>query len=69
MAFLNPEGCTATGMSTSLQSWFQNSWLVQHATSPEEIKNLLAISDRDLLACQVKQLPADWCTIAYNAAL
>src|SRR5271169_1493847 len=54
----------------SLQSWLQNSWLVQHTTSPEEIKNLLAISDRDLLACQVKQLPADWrCTIAYNAAL
>ena len=53
----------------SLQSWLQNSWLVQHTTSPEEIKNLLAISDRDLLACQVKQLPADWrCTIAYNAA-
>jgi hypothetical protein len=54
----------------SLQSWLQNSWLVQHTTSPEEIKNLLAISDRDLLTCQVKQLPADWrCTIAYNAAL
>lgn len=54
----------------SLQSWLQNSWLVQHTTSPEEIKNLLAISDRDLLACQVKQLPADWrCAIAYNAAL
>jgi lipopolysaccharide biosynthesis protein len=54
----------------SLQSWLQNSWLVQHTTSPEEIKNLLAISDRDLSACQVKQLPADWrCTIAYNAAL
>src|ERR1035437_8157901 len=54
----------------SLQSWLQNSWLVQHTTSPEEIKNLLAISDRDLLACQVKQLPADWrCTTAYNAAL
>jgi hypothetical protein len=54
----------------SLQSWLQNSWLVQHTTSPEEIKNLLAISDRDLLACQVKQLPADWrCTIAYHAEL
>ena len=54
----------------SLQSWFQNSWLVQHPTSPEEIKNLLAISDRDLAACQVKQLPPDWrFTIAYNAAL
>jgi hypothetical protein len=54
----------------SLQSWLQNSWLVPHTTSPEEIKNLLAISDRDLLTCQMKQLPADWrCTIAYNAAL
>jgi len=41
----------------SLQSWLQK--LVQQATSPEDIKNLLAISDRDLLACQVKQLPAD----------
>jgi hypothetical protein len=54
----------------SLQSWLQNSWLVQHTTSPEEIANLLAISDRDLAACQVKQLPADWrFTIAYNAGL
>jgi hypothetical protein len=54
----------------SLQSWLQNSWLVQHATSSEEIANLLAISDRDLAACQVKQLPADWrFAIAYNAGL
>ena len=54
----------------SLQSWLQNSWLVQHTSSADEIKNLLAISDRDLTACQVKQLPADWrCAIAYNAAL
>ena len=54
----------------SLQSWLQNSWLVQHTSSADEIKNLLAISDRDHAACQVKQLPADWrCAIAYNAAL
>ena len=54
----------------SLQSWLQNSWLVQHTTSPEEIANLLALSDRDLVACQVNQLPTDWrCAIAYNAAL
>jgi hypothetical protein len=54
----------------SLQSWLQNSWLVHHTTSPEEITNLLAISDRNLAACQVKQLPADWrFTIAYNAGL
>ena len=54
----------------NLQSWLQNSWLVQHATSPEEITNLFAISDRDLAACQVPQLPADWrFAIAYNAGL
>jgi hypothetical protein len=54
----------------SLQSWLQNSWLVQHRTSPKEIANLLALSDRDLVACQVKQLPADWrFAIAYNAGL
>ena len=53
----------------SLQSWLQNSWLVQHTSSADEIKNLLAISDRDLAACQVKQLPARRCAIAYNAAL
>lgn len=54
----------------SLQNWLQNSWLVQHVTSKEEIANLLALSDRDLAACQLKGLPADWrLSIAYNAAL
>jgi hypothetical protein len=54
----------------SLRSWLQNSWLVEHTTTPDEIANLLAISDRDLAACQVKDLPADWrFAIAYNAAL
>ena len=54
----------------SLQSWLQNSWLVQHVTSQQEIGDLLRISDRDLAACQVKGLPADWrLAIAYNAAL
>jgi len=54
----------------SLQSWLQNNWLVQHTTTAEEIANLLALSDRDLAACQVEQLPADWrFAIAYNAAL
>jgi hypothetical protein len=54
----------------SLQSWLQNSWLVQHATSTAEIVDLLRISDRDLAACKVAGLPADWrLTIAYNAGL
>jgi hypothetical protein len=54
----------------SLQGWLQNSWLVRHTTSAEEIANLLRISDRDLAACKAKELPADWkLAIAYNAAL
>src|ERR1700736_6504597 len=54
----------------SLQTWLQNSWLVRHATTAEEIANLLGLSDRDLAACKVSQLPDDWrFAIAYNAAL
>jgi hypothetical protein len=54
----------------SLQSWLQNSWLVPHTTSAEEVANLLRISDRDLAACKAKELPADWkLAIAYNAGL
>jgi hypothetical protein len=54
----------------SLQNWLQNSWLVRHTTSAEEIANLLRISDRDLVACKAKELPPDWkLAIAYNAAL
>jgi len=57
-------------MKMSLQSWLQNSWLVQHTTSAEEITNLLRISDRDLANCRVPQLSADWrFAIAYSAAL
>jgi len=54
----------------SLRNWRENSWLVQHETSPQEIGDLLRISDRDLAACQAKGLPADWrLAIAYNAGL
>ncbi|HEY6349150.1 MAG TPA: hypothetical protein VI636_07055 [Candidatus Angelobacter sp.] len=54
----------------TLHNWFQNSWLVQHTTGAQEIANLLELSDRDLRACQLPGLPADWrFSIAYNAAL
>jgi len=54
----------------SLQNWWQNSWLVKHTPTPDEIANLLAISDRDLAASRVKNLPSDWrFAIAYNSAL
>lgn len=57
-------------MKTSLESWLRNRWLVRHTSSSEEIANLFALSDRDLDACQTKNLPADWrFAIAYNAAL
>jgi hypothetical protein len=57
-------------VKTSLESWLRNRWLVQHTSSSEEIATLFALSDRDLDACQTKNLPADWrFAIAYNAAL
>ena len=44
--------------------------MIEHKTSPQEIKDLLAISDRDLANCQIGGLSADWqLSIAYNAAL
>ena len=54
----------------SLQNWAKNGWLIEHKTSPQEIKDLLAISDRDPANCQIAGLSPDWqLSIAYNAAL
>jgi len=54
----------------SLNDWLKNGWLVEHKTSPEEIKNLFRIVDRDLKDCEVAYLSPDWrFNIAYNAAL
>jgi hypothetical protein len=57
-------------VKTSFESWLRNKWLVRHTSNLEEIANLFALSDRDLEACQAKNLPTDWrFAIAYNAAL
>ncbi len=54
----------------SLRDWLRNSWLTEHATSPEEIVALLALVERDLANAQIAGLSADWkLNIAYNAAL
>jgi hypothetical protein len=54
----------------SLEDWLKNGWLVQHKTSTAEIKDLLAIADRDLADCRAQGLSADWrLNIAYNSAL
>ncbi len=53
----------------TLENWQVNRWLRGHKSSPQEIRDLLQIVDRDLKdAC--RDLSADWrFGIAYNAAL
>jgi hypothetical protein len=54
----------------SLNDWAHNGWLRAHATSKQEIRQLLQIVDRDLSDARQKGLSADWrFGIAYNAAL
>ncbi|MFH0873186.1 MAG: hypothetical protein V1878_11970 [bacterium] len=53
----------------SLKQWAANGWLRGEPTSPHEIKNLLAIAERDLRDA-ARDISADWrFGIAYNAAL
>jgi hypothetical protein len=57
-------------MSVSLQEWLRIGWLIQHHSSPDEIKKLLGVVDRDLADCQTASLSNDWrFAIAYNAGL
>jgi hypothetical protein len=54
----------------SLQDWLSNGWLTAHQSSREEIRDLLALADRDLKDCRLGGLSADWrFNIAYNAIL
>ena len=54
----------------SLKDWLENSWLIEHETSSQEIADLFSVADRDLNDCRCKGLSADWrMSIAYNAAL
>jgi hypothetical protein len=54
----------------SLQKWLEFGWLRPHRTSPEEIRNLWLVADRDIKDAASGGVSADWCfNIAYNAAL
>lgn len=54
----------------SLNDWLKFGWLTEHKTSPEEIRELLGIVERDLADAELDALSADWkLNIAYNAAL
>jgi len=54
----------------SLRNWETKGWVTKHKSSPQEIEDLLRISDRDLEDCLTESLSEDWrLNIAYNAAL
>jgi hypothetical protein len=54
----------------SLSDWEKNGWLTPHRTSGSEIRELLAVVDRDLADSAAEVLSPDWrMNIAYNAAL
>lgn len=54
----------------SLTDWFANGWLKRHQSSAQEVRQLLAMVERDLDDAQKENLSADWrFGIAYNAAL
>ena|SRR3990172_4122072 len=54
----------------SLSDWERNGWLTRHQTSPNEIRDLLQVVERDLADSDAEGLSADWrMNIAYNAAL
>lgn len=54
----------------TLADWERNGWLTAHGTSQREIRDLLAVVERDLADSAAEALSADWrMNIAYNAAL
>lgn len=54
----------------TLLQWLNFGWLKKHRTSRQEIADLFAIVERDLLDAKAARISADWqFGIAYNAAL
>lgn len=54
----------------TLQDWFSSGWLKRHATSRQEIADLLKKVDRDILEAAKEEITLDWrLAIAYNACL
>ncbi len=54
----------------TLQKWAEYGWIRSHATSRQEIADLLAIADRDISDAKSGGISTDWqFGIAYNAVL
>lgn len=57
-------------MTEILRDWHASRWIVAHQPTIEEVRDLLAVADRDLADAAVAGLSPDWrLGIAYNAAL
>ncbi len=44
----------------SLSDWERNGWLTRHESSPNEIRDLLDVVERDLADRAAEGLSADW---------
>ena len=44
----------------SLPTWLAGGWLQRHRTSPEEIRDLWRIVDRDLKDASTRRISDDW---------
>lgn len=54
----------------TLDEWLKNKWLKPHATSSQEVKELLGKVERDLGEAEKQVISTDWrLAIAYNASL
>jgi hypothetical protein len=54
----------------SLTNWHAAGWLVEHKTTPEEVRDLFAVAERDLKDSAVPGISSDTqLGLAYNAAL
>ena len=57
-------------MQATLAQWRDNNWLQEHQPSPEEMRDLMRVINRDLADSASASLSPDWrLAIAYNAAL
>jgi uncharacterized protein (UPF0332 family) len=54
----------------SLNDWLDKEWLIKHRPDRREIKQLLAIAERDIADSQARGISVDTrLSVAYNAAL
>jgi hypothetical protein len=54
----------------TLQDWLNSGWLKSHKSSANEVRDLLAKVERDIVESQKPEIVQDWrLAIAYNACL